>query len=509
MLSCNEIGRNFTNNIAALSECYNLHGRDPHMHHQPDLYTRWSLEMRRKEFFHAGQRLGVAVSGGPDSVLLLHFMTTLAREGGLTLAVVHFNHHLRGAESDGDEALVRNLAKSLQIDFLRGEAEVRREARERRRNLEAVARELRYRYFFSLVEQGRLDRVATAHTANDQAETVLMRLLRGTGTRGMGGIYPVLEGKVVRPFLGLTRAEVMQEIAARELPYRVDSSNLDVRLQRNKVRMELLPLLAKEYNPEIFSLLKQLADRSRDDEACLERLARDRAHPWRIREGREERIPIRALLEFPPALARRVLRQILQIVRGSSHGLAHAHIESLRRFAAEAQSGKIQTLPGGAVARKEFSWLVVGPTAGDPGGGAFSYPVIFPGELAVRELGCTFHFKILERDDPGRAYNLNKLVGLDPQKLPGGLVLRNWRAGDSFCPVGSRGVRKLKEFFRERKIPEARRKGWPVLLCEGQIVWVRGFPPAKGVAATDQTQRVLIVEEEPTRPSSAAQEKLI
>ena len=427
----------------------------------------------------------------------------------MTLAAVHFNHHLRGAESDGDEALVRDLAASLQMEYLRGEAEVGRVARERRRNLEAVARELRYRYFFSLVDQGRLDRVATAHTANDQAETVLMRLLRGTGTRGLGGIYPLLEGKVVRPFLGLTRAEVMQEIAARGLPYRVDSSNLNTRLQRNKVRMELLPLLAKEYNPEIIPLLNQFADRARDDEACLERLARDRAHPWRVREGREERIPIRALLEFPPALARRVLRQMLQMVRGSSHGLTHAHIESLRRFAAEAQSGKIQTLPGGALARKEFSWLVVGPTAREPGGGEFSYPVTFPGELAVRELGCTFRFKILNRDDPGKAYNLSKLVGLDPQKLRGELVLRNWRAGDSFCPIGSRGVRKLKELFRERKIPEVRRKGWPVLLCAGQIVWVRGFPPGRGVAATDQTQRVLIVEEEPTRPSPAAREKPI
>jgi len=471
------------------------------MHRRPDLYTRWSLEMRRKEYFHAGQRVGVAVSGGPDSVLLLHFMKTLAREGGLTLVAVHFNHRLRGAESDGDEALVRDLAEGMQIAYLGGEAEVGRMARERRGNLEAVARELRYRFFFSLVDQGRLDRVATAHTANDQAETVLMRLLRGTGTRGLGGIYPVLESKVVRPFLGLTRAEVMQEIAARGLPYRVDSSNLNARLRRNKVRMELLPLLEKDYNPGIIPLLNQIADRARDDEACLERLARDRAHPWRVREGREERIPIRALLEFPPALARRVLRQMLQIVRGSSHGLTHAHIESLRRFAAEAQSGKIQTLPGGVLARKEFSWLVVGPNASEPGAREFSYPVTFPGELAVRELGCTFRFKILNRDDPGKAYNLNKLIGLDPQKLGGELVLRNWRAGDSFCPSGSREVRKLKELFRERKIPEVRRKGWPILLCAGQIVWVRGFPPGRGVAATDQTQRVLMVEEEPTRPS--------
>ena len=261
------------------------------MHRRLDLYTRWWQEMRRKNFFRAGQRVGVAVSGGPDSVLLLHFMKILASEVGFTLAAVHFNHRLRGAESDGDEALVRDLAASLQIEYLRRDADVGGVARERRGNLEAVARELRYRFFFSLIDHGRLEVVATAHTASDQAETVLLRLLRGTGTRGLGGIYPVLEGKVVRPFLSLTRAQVMQEIAARGIPYRVDSSNHNTGLRRNKVRAELLPLLAKEYNPQIVTLLNQLADRARDDEACLERMARERAQPWRVRDGREERIP--------------------------------------------------------------------------------------------------------------------------------------------------------------------------------------------------------------------------
>jgi tRNA(Ile)-lysidine synthase len=456
--------------------------------------------MRSNGFFPAGHRVGVAVSGGPDSVLLLHFVKQLAAEAGLTVALVHFNHHLREAESDGDEAFVRDLAASLHIEYLRGEADVGRVARERRGNLEAVARELRYRYFFSLVEQGRLDLVATAHTANDQAETVLLRVLRGTGTRGLGGIHPILEGKVVRPFLSITRDDVMREIAARGLTYRSDSSNLNLRFQRNKVRRELLPLLEKDYNPGIVLLLNQFADRARDDEAFLERLARERAQPWRIREGKEERIPVRALLEFPPTLARRVLRQMLQMVRGSLYGLTHAHIESLRRFALEAQSGKIQILPGGAVARKEFSWLVLGPTTHETEDEGFSYPVNLPGHVTVPKLGSVFHFKILSVNGAGLEYNITKVDCLDPQKLVGDIVLRNWRAGDRFWPVGSRGLRKLKEFFRERKIPLARRKYWPVLVCSGQIVWVRGFPPAKALAATGKSQQMLIVEEEPGRP---------
>jgi len=469
---------------------------------RPDTYTRWALEMRRRGFFRTGQRVGAGVSGGPDSVLMLHWLRRLAREQGFTLAVVHFNHHLRATESDADAAFVRELAESLELEYLPGEADVGRAARERHGNLEAVARELRYRFFFSLVDQGRLDLVTTAHTANDQAETVLLRLLRGAGTRGLGGIHPVLDGKVVRPFLSLTRPEVMQEIAAQKFSYRVDSSNLNPRFQRNKVRLELLPLLAQQYNPQIISLLKQLADRARDDEAYLERQARDHAHPWRVREGLEERIPVKPLCEFPAALARRVLRQMVEAQGRSYRGLTHAHLDALLRLAIVGQSGKTLTLPGGILARREFSWLVVSPAAPRDGKTGFSYPVSIPGKIQVAELGRSFWFKIVNCGDPAKAYNKNWVtVGLDLQKLEGKLVLRNWQAGDALCPAGSRGVRKLKELFRERKIPEGQRHLWPVLTCGEQVVWARGFPPARPVAASLETREVLIVQEEPP-PSS-------
>ena len=175
------------------------------MARESQVYAKWSLEMTRSGLFRPGERVGVAVSGGGDSVLLLDFMTRFALKGGFKLAVVHFNHHLRGAESDADESFVRGLAGARGIEFFGGGADVARAARETRGNVEATARRLRYKFFFGLVNQGSLHKVATAHTASDQAETVLLRLLRGAGTRGLGGIYPVLEGSVVRPFLNLMR----------------------------------------------------------------------------------------------------------------------------------------------------------------------------------------------------------------------------------------------------------------------------------------------------------------
>jgi tRNA(Ile)-lysidine synthase len=455
--------------------------------------------MRGSEFFRAGERVGVAVSGGPDSVLLLEFIERLAREMGFLLAVVHFNHHLRGPESDADEEFVSKLARDRGLKLLRGGADVAQVAREKRRNLEATARDLRYQFFFSLVNQGRLTKVVTAHSANDQAETVLLRLLRGTGTRGLGGIYPVLEGKVVRPFLSLTRAAIEEDLKKRNLEFRIDPTNLDPKLRRNKIRLQLLPLLQREFNPEVITLLKDLADRAREDDAYLEERAREHTLPWRVREGNEEKIPVRPLLEFPPALARRALRQVILAARGTLYGITHQHIEALLRFSEEAQSGRTLVLPGGLMARKQFDWLILAPHTPEPPPSDFSYPVEVPGEVYVPQLGTTFRFKIVGPEQLRKAYNGSEKGALDALKLSSDLRLRNWHAGDCFRPSGSRKVWKLKELFRQRKIPSGQRRLWPVLESGKEIVWVRGFPPAyPGGASPDSSDILFIEEESPT-----------
>ncbi|HZP00703.1 MAG TPA: tRNA lysidine(34) synthetase TilS [Terriglobia bacterium] len=458
-----------------------------------DLYTRWSAEMRRSAMFRPGERVGVAVSGGPDSVLLLEFMNQFARRLGLYLAVVHFNHHLRGAESDEDERWVSNRAEALGLEFIQGEARVLQVARAKHRNLEATARELRYRFFFSLINQGRLSRVATAHTANDQAETVLMRLLRGAGTRGLGGIYPVLEGKIVRPFLNLQRSEIEAEVEKRQLEFRVDSTNRDPRFLRNRIRTELLPELAKDYNPDIVRLLKQLADRARDDEAYLEQQARERAKAWRIHQGDEERIPVQPLLEFHPAIARRVLRQMIQTAWRQAGSVTHSHIEALLHLVSGSQSGRRLVLPGGLAARREFDWLVIAPERASDDKGGFSYRVQVPGEVSVPEIGVIVRLKIVEPHSEEKAYNRSYGRGLDPLKVPQSLLLRNWLPGDRFRCLGSRNTRKVKELLNELKVPLERRKLWPVLAVEQEVVWLQGFPPGSAYAATTGSRQIMVV----------------
>jgi tRNA(Ile)-lysidine synthase len=459
--------------------------------------------MQRSELFRPGDRVGIAVSGGPDSVLLLEFMKGLAKERGLTLAVLHFNHHLRGLESDADELFVEHCAREAGLEFIRSEADVLSIARERRRNLEETARQLRYAFFLSLVSQGRLDRVATGHTANDQAETVLLRLVRGSGTRGLGGIYPTLKGGIVRPFLSLARQEVQEEVGVRGIRYRIDASNLDTRFARNKVRLKLLPWLARELNPGIVKSLKDLAERAREDESYLEGQAREQSRLWQTRPREDHRIPVCALAELHPALGRRVLRQMITELRGSLRGVTHIHIEQLRGFATGAQSGKRLFLPG-MVALKEFDCLVLAPAPDKPEALDFSFPVKVPGRVTVPQLGVTFELKIVTNSERQPSYNTldeTRSMGpteLDPLKLSAGLILRSWRPGDRFQPWGSQKPSKLKDLLRQCRIPVGKRALWPVLESGAKIVWVRGLPPASFAVADLKAERAVSISEEPS-----------
>jgi tRNA(Ile)-lysidine synthase len=460
-----------------------------------DLYNRWLAETRRHPFARAGERIGAAVSGGPDSALMLDFLARMSGDVGFQLAVIHFNHHLRAAESDKDESFVRNLAERYGVPFYRGEARVAEEARKRRRNLEATARDLRYRFFLGLVRQGKVDKVATAHTLDDQAETVLLHILRGTGTRGLGGIHSSLQNKIIRPFLNLTRAEIEEEVRNRDLKYRVDSTNVDTRFRRNKVRRELLPILEKEFNPEIKRLLSELATRAREDEGYLDQQARERAGAWRLREEGAEKISRSALRNMPPALARRVLRQMVSEVGNSLAGITYRHIEAIYHFALESQSGKELQLPRGLTARTEFDWLIVSPEAGNGQALEFVYSVVVPCTISVNEIGRNVSFKIVGTEDTDRGYNTWEWPKLDPLKLPAHLVFRNWRQGDRYCPLGFQKSVKVKELFRRHRIPLVERARWPVVDSEKGIVCARGLPAAAWAAAEKENRKILLVRE--------------
>jgi tRNA(Ile)-lysidine synthetase-like protein len=320
----------------------------------------------------AGDRVGVAVSGGADSVALVRLLDQLRAELGIQLAGLHFNHQLRGAESDADESFVAQLAANHGLEFLPGREDVAAFARARNLNLEDAARRLRYAFLASLVDAGRVKRVAVAHTADDQAETVLARLVRGTGPAGLAAIYPV-KGHVIRPLLEIRRGELRDYLIALNQPWREDSSNRDLTRLRARMRHQILPVLERELQPAIVEHLGRLANMAREDESFWTVFVAERLAALTRRDGVRLGIrfpdllsPLGVLAESPTtdsnnvecqrALARRMVRGIVSMLPGNPRQLTARHVEQVLSLAQGCQSGHRTELPG-AVAERSFDWI--------------------------------------------------------------------------------------------------------------------------------------------------------
>ena len=295
-----------------------------------------------------GGRIAVAVSGGPDSVCLLHVLVELARSFEVSLAVAHLNHQLRGAESDDDENFVAGLAASLGLPFHRAAADVAAV----HDNLEQAGRRARRDFFAGLTA----DRIALGHTRDDQAETVLFRLLRGSGLRGLAGIYPVTAGGYIRPLIDVTRADVIEFLRARGLSWREDASNLDACFARNRIRGSLLPQLTRDWNPKIAESLAHLAHLAHDEERWWRTYIDDLASG--ILLPRAEGIEVRAsdLTELAPAVSRRLLRHAVTLVKGDLRRLEYGHVERILELAAQPQGDGRLRLPGLDI-RRSFDWI--------------------------------------------------------------------------------------------------------------------------------------------------------
>jgi tRNA(Ile)-lysidine synthase len=397
-----------------------------------------------------GHRTAIAVSGGLDSVALLHLALELKSELGVVLSVAHFNHQLRGENSEADERFVAGLARHHNLEFHCQSANVKRHSQENRLSLEAAARDLRYRFFHELLKDKTVDRVATAHTLDDQAETVILRLARGSGTRGLAGIYPQLgstHGRIIRPLLQISRSELETYLQSIHQTWREDESNLDPRHTRNRVRHTILPLLERELNPSLREALAETADLARDEEDYWKQ---EVARVLPRVSKKSQTLMVGELLDLPVALQRRVVRQV-----AGPLSLEQKHVARILEVA-NRQSPATE-IPGDRLVSRNQDELIFQHRATAPIDYEYALPV--PGTVEVPELNSAFDATPVANSEAGT------------------LTVRNWRAGDRFWPAHSKGPKKVKELLQERKITGPERHLWPVVAGETGIVWLRGFPP--------------------------------
>lgn len=478
--------------------------------------------MARHHMVRAGDRVGVAVSGGSDSVALLRILHTLREQEGILLSVVHFNHALRGADSDEDERFVAELAAQLGLPLISGREDVAAVSRAKRWNLEDAARRLRYGFFAALVTEGRIDLVAVGHTADDQAETVLARLARGTAPAGLSAIYPV-KGHVVRPFIDVRRADLREHLKSLGQPWREDATNYDSSRLRSRLRQRVLPMLESEIQPSIVRNLSRLAALSREDETFWRALTAGllegslRQEGGRICISRSDLLGPKSLSnaelsdEARLAVARRLVRGIVEKVRGDCRQWTADHVERVIWLASEGSSGSRVELPG-VIAERSFDWVWFLPaeewrrrgdaedSARDGSEQAFSQIVEIGnlGEstvIAVPEIRRRFQLKVVDWHAWRSDTEADKCA-LDRDLLNSPLVLRNWRPGDSFRPKGRRSAHKLKHLLRVGRVRASAREGWPVLTSASQLVWARGLPVAAEVATGPTTRSGVVITEE-------------
>lgn len=449
--------------------------------------------IREHGLLRAGDRVAVAVSGGPDSVALLRLLLELRSELGLVLAVAHFHHGIRGAEADADQKFVAELAHAHSLPLHTASADAPAHAALHGLSLETAARELRYAWFRKLLDDGEAGRVATGHTLDDQAETVLMRLLRGSGTRGLAGIFPRVEtageGAIVRPLLGVRRREIEEYLGAVGQPWREDQSNRDPQHLRNRIRHQLLPQLERDYNPSLARVLSESAELARaEEEYWSAEVGRLLPRVWRAGA-----LDTRELARHPLALQRRLLR-----AAGESLGLRlnFEHVQGLLRLAAMTAAGPARfcELPGGwqaSGARGEIHFQH--PGAGPAPAADYEYRLRVPGEIRVAEIGTVIRASLLPLSASAAGYNRSGLW--DPGALAPELVVRNWRAGDRFWPAHTKSPKKVKTLLQERRVQPAERAGWPVVVSGESIIWVRGFPPPERFRPGTSAGQAVMIEE--------------
>lgn len=447
----------------------------------------------RRRMLAAGEIVVIAVSGGIDSMVMLHLLLRLRTRYRISLHVAHLNHDLRGTESAETANFVRYQCEAHQIPVTIMTAEGRTLRDRRVGSLQAAARDLRYRFLEQVADEQGAARIALGHHRNDQAETVLMNLLRGSGVRGLGGIPPV-RGRIIRPLIDCFREEIERYARQQGIPYVEDSSNQILSYSRNRVRQELLPELAKRYNPRVVHALANAATILEAEDTLLNGIAEEELRTVLISRSREELVlSIPHMATLHTALRWRIIRRSAEYLREGRAGLTFQQTLAIDRLLlTEGAQGTIQA-PGRLRVRRVCDGIVLSVGESQVRDRVSSSALAVPGFTAIPESLLSLRSDLLEE------WAMEELAPdawtalFDADRVGQDLHVRRWEPGDRFIPLGMGGRKKLQDFFVDAKVPRDQRGSIPLVVSGGQIAWVVGFRVDERFKVTDSTRRILRV----------------
>ncbi len=444
--------------------------------------------VKEQGLIKTGQTVGVAVSGGPDSMALLGCLHSLAKGYQFSVSCIHFEHGIRGEESLRDADFVADYCDSKSILFYMGAADVPALCREWGVGEESAAKRAREHYFTELVLRGEVDCVATAHHMDDNAESVLMHILRGSGLGGLRGIHSRF-GVLIRPMLCVTRAQIMQYLEDAGIPYRQDSSNKDNRFTRNYIRNVLLPGVEKSVNADVKAALNRLSSIAGEDADCLDGIAAEAYRKCAVKQDDWVLIDAALLNGCHAAVAARVIRlacAALHLIQD----VERAHVSAVLRLCAANKTGTRVNLAHRLCAEMEYGTLRIG-FAGRERDDSFEQRFDLEGDNVLPDGSTITCMYVKERT----LYSMDGFREcLDADKLPRKMVVRTRHAGDVIHPLHCEGSKKLKEYFIDKKLPREMRDKTPLLADGNQIIWAVGHVISEDYCVDGHTKRVIQLE---------------
>ncbi|MBF0509688.1 MAG: tRNA lysidine(34) synthetase TilS [Deltaproteobacteria bacterium] len=452
--------------------------------------TAETIELFR--MLRPGEKVIAGVSGGPDSTAMLQALNELKSAYEISLVVCHLHHGLR-YEAEAEMMMVRDMAEELGLLFFGKRVDVAAAAKHRNLGVQEAARQVRYEFYEEIRQSQGGHKIAVGHTADDQAEEVLMRLIRGSGPAGLAGIPPVRDGTVVRPIIGSTRAEVLNYLRSLGSTYAEDVSNRNEKYLRARVRARLLPLLKDSFNPDMTATLVRTAGIMAEAHDFLAQEALKRIPELAVPapHGAGIRLDVPRLLKEHPAIQTEIIRQALKSVKGDLRGLGYVHIQAVRGLLDTSPGEKKLCLPAGVMVIKSYDHLFIRADSGSATQD-FAYPAVIPGRVEIPDSGAALSFVVsADRPRDPLPERSNQVV-LDYDRLPSPLEVRNFRPGDRISPMGMGGTVKLKKLFIDLKVPRDDRKSLPLLAYGGEILWVPGLRVSDRIKMTSNTTNFIV-----------------
>ncbi len=446
--------------------------------------------IKEHDLIKENENIVIGVSGGPDSMALLHVLLEIRDSIDFNIYIAHLNHGVRGIEARNDQLFVEKQAKKLNLPYYTRNVSMIEYGKEKGITAEEAGRELRFEFFREIIKEQGGGKIAVAHNKNDQAETLLMRFMRGTGIDGLKGMEFIAQD-IIRPILSISRSEIEKYIEEKNIETVLDKTNLQPIYTRNKVRLELIPYIEENFNPNIIDTIWRTSRISTIDSEFLEEYT-EKEYDKLVKKEEDNVIILdgEKLTYLNRSIQQRVIRNGIQKINGSLQGITEIQILSVLNLLLMGKTGKRINLINNIIAKLNYNELIIEKEEKTEDKD-FLYELSYPGDLKLKELGYSFNMEIIEINEKTEFEKSKYVKYFDLSKIKGKLFFRNRKQGDRFSPFGMSGSKKIKDYFIDEKISKDVRDKIPLLIDEKNILWVVGYRNSEDYKVTKDTERIL------------------